>query len=91
MRRAKRERVGHRGQALRVVRQGEAVGQIVRASGAWLIPRDHRELDRQRRELRPPHAAIVTGAVHQHQRPPAPARSYAILSPFTRTTSTPKT
>ena len=70
VRRAGRERLDQRREAVRVVRQAEIRGHIRGASRPRLVPGDDRELVGQSSELRPPHAAVLGGAVHEHQRRP---------------------
>ena len=71
MRGAQRERLDQRGEAARVVRQPEARGQIRGAPCPRLVPGDDRELVGERGELRPPHPAVLGGAVHEHERRPS--------------------
>ena len=70
VRRAERERLDQRREAVRVVRQAEIRGHIGGAARPRLVPGDDRELVGQGGELRPPHAAVRGGAVHEHQRRP---------------------
>ena len=70
VRRAERERLDQRREAVRVVRQAEVRRHIRGAARARLVPGDDRELVGQGGELRLPHAAVLGGAVHEHQRRP---------------------
>jgi hypothetical protein len=70
VRRAERERLDQRREAVRVVRQAEIRRHIRGAARPRLVPGDDRELAGQRGELRLPQAAVLGGAVHEHQRRP---------------------
>ena len=70
MRRAEPYVLDHRREAVRVVGQGEARGEIGRAPGARLVPGDDGELPGESLELRPPETAVRHGAVGEHDRTP---------------------
>ena len=70
VRRAERERLDQRREAVRVVRQAEIRRHVRGAARPRLVPGDDRELVGQGGELRLPHAAVRGGAVHEHQRRP---------------------
>jgi hypothetical protein len=55
---------------VRVLCDPGALGEIVGAAGAWLVPSDDRELVRQRRQLWLPAAMVDAGTVHEHQQGP---------------------
>ena len=68
VRRAERERIDQRREAIRVIRQAEIRGHIRGAARPRLVPGNDRELVGQGGNLRLPHPAILGGAVHEHQR-----------------------
>ena len=68
VRRAQRERLDQRRQAVRVVGQTESLGQVGGVARSGFVPRDDRELVGQAGELRPPDASVLGGAMDQHQR-----------------------
>ncbi len=65
---AERERVDQRPEAVCVVRQTEARRHIGGMAGARLVPGDDRELVGEGSELRLPDAAVLTGAMDEHER-----------------------
>ena len=70
VRRTERERLDRRHEAGRVVGQAKICRHIRGAARARLVPGDYRELVWQGGELRLPHAAVLSGAVHEHHRRP---------------------
>lgn len=65
---AERQRVDQRREAIGVVRQAEVRRHIRGAARPRLVPGDDAELVGQGSELRPPHPAVIAGAVHEQQR-----------------------
>lgn len=66
--RAKRERIDKPREAVRVIRKTEIRGQIGGVAGPGFIPGDDRELAGQSSELRLPDAAVIAGAMNEHER-----------------------
>ena len=82
VRRAERECLDQRREAARVVRQAEIRRQVRGAARAGLVPGDDRELVGQGGELRLPCAAVLGGAVHEHQRRPVADTPVGDLEPM---------
>ena len=70
MRRAQRERLDQRREAVRVVREAEIRRHVRRAARPRLVPGDDGELVCQGGELWLSHAGVHRGAVHEHERRP---------------------
>jgi hypothetical protein len=64
-----------------VLRDSENDRQIRGAPRAGLVPGDDGQFVRQGGELRLPHAAVVAGAVHEHQRRPRAGALVGDLEP----------
>jgi hypothetical protein len=81
VRRTERDRLDQRREAARIVRQAEHRRQVRGAARAWLVPRNDRELVGQRGELGLPHATVLGGSMHQHQRRPVADTPIGDLEP----------
>ena len=70
VRRAERDRLDQRREAVRVLRQAEARGHVRGATCPRLVPGDDRELVGQGSQLRLPYPTILGAAVYQDKRRP---------------------
>src|SRR5436309_10355937 len=87
-----RQRADEFGEYVGVVGQGEPCGRVGRLAAAWTVPRDDREITRQRIELPPPDPAVAEESVEQQERralsrpPVADAKSSDVDRPDQRHT-----
>ncbi len=70
VRRAERDRLDQRREAVRVLRQAETRGHVRGAARPRLVPGDDRELVGQSSQLRLPYPTILGAAVHEDERRP---------------------